>query len=129
VPEYLQRFREMMNKCYNLTIGEKDLADLAFTRFSSYLKEKLEGQEFLDVNQVLQRAIVHENRARDHRSYSRFKDSSNKEREKSHVNCVEEESASDDDAEVCVAEWVDTSMDTPIPCSFLKINPSKKDEI
>jgi hypothetical protein len=30
VPEYLRRFRETRNKCYNLTIGEKDLADLAF---------------------------------------------------------------------------------------------------
>jgi hypothetical protein len=28
--EYLQRFRETRNKCYNLTIGEKDLTDLAF---------------------------------------------------------------------------------------------------
>jgi hypothetical protein len=43
VPEYLQRFREIRNKCYNLTIGEKDLADLVFAGLSSYLKEKLEG--------------------------------------------------------------------------------------
>jgi hypothetical protein len=28
--EYLRRFRETRNKCYNLTIGEKDLTDLAF---------------------------------------------------------------------------------------------------
>jgi hypothetical protein len=122
VPEYLQRFREIRNECYNLTIGEKDLVELAFVELS-------EGQEFLDVNQVLQRAIIHENRARDHRSYSRFRDSGSKEREKSHVNCVEEESASDDDAEVCVTEWVDMSRDKPILCSFLKINPGKKDEI
>jgi hypothetical protein len=81
------------------------------------------------VNQVLQRAIVHENHARDHRSYDQFRDSGSKEREKSHVNCVEEESASDDDAEVCVAEWVDTSRDKPILCSFFKINHGKKDEI
>jgi hypothetical protein len=30
---------------------------------------------------------------------------------------------------VCVTEWVDTSRDKPIPCSFFKINPGKKDEI
>jgi hypothetical protein len=48
---------------------------------------------------------------------------------KSHVNCVEGESASDDKVEVCVAECVDTPKDMPISCSFLKINPSKKDEI
>jgi ferritin len=50
--EYLKRFREMRNRCYNLTIGEKDLADLAFASLASYLKEKLEGQDFVDMNQV-----------------------------------------------------------------------------
>jgi hypothetical protein len=54
VLEYLKRFRETRNRCYNLTIGEKDLADLAFVGLSSYLKEKMERQEFIDVNQVLQ---------------------------------------------------------------------------
>jgi hypothetical protein len=60
----------MRNRCYNLTIGEKDLADWAFAGLSSYLREKLEGQEFLDVNQVLQRVTVHENRAKDQKAYS-----------------------------------------------------------
>jgi hypothetical protein len=69
MPEYLRRFKDTRSKCYNLTIREKDLADLVFAGLSSYLREKLEGQEFLDVNKVLQRAIVHENRTRDHRSY------------------------------------------------------------
>jgi hypothetical protein len=69
MPEYLQRFKETRSKCYNLTIREKDRADLVFAGLSSYLTEKLEGQEFLVVNKVLQRAIVHENRTRDHRSY------------------------------------------------------------
>jgi hypothetical protein len=50
--EYLKRFREMRNRCYNLTIGEKDLADLAFASLASYLKEKLEGQDFVDMNQA-----------------------------------------------------------------------------
>jgi hypothetical protein len=53
MPKNLQRSREMRNKCYNLTIGEKDLTDLAFVGLSSYWREKMEGQEFLDVNQVL----------------------------------------------------------------------------
>jgi hypothetical protein len=38
VPEYLRQFRETRNKCYNLTIGEKDLADLAFVGLSLYLR-------------------------------------------------------------------------------------------
>jgi hypothetical protein len=66
--EYVRCFRETTNKCYNLTIGEKDLADLAFTVLASHLKERMEGQEFTDMNQVLQRAMFHENHAREHQS-------------------------------------------------------------
>jgi DNA repair ATPase RecN len=43
VPKYLRQFRETRKKCYNLTIGKKDLADLAFAGLSPYLKEKMEG--------------------------------------------------------------------------------------
>jgi hypothetical protein len=38
--EYLRRFRETRNRCYNLTIGEKDLTDLAFVGLTPYLREK-----------------------------------------------------------------------------------------
>jgi hypothetical protein len=72
----IKRFRETRNKCYNLTVRERDLADLAVAGLSSYLHEKLEGQEFTDVNQVMQRAMAQENRARDNRSSSRFRNHS-----------------------------------------------------
>jgi hypothetical protein len=80
--EYLKRFRETRNMCYNLTIGEKDLADLAFAGLMSHLKEKMEGHDFVDVNQVLQWAVGHENHVRDHKPHSRFRDVATKEREK-----------------------------------------------
>jgi hypothetical protein len=67
--EYLKHFRETRNRCYNLTIGEKDLANLALAGLASYLKEKLEGHEFTDINQVLQRVVVYKNRAKDNRVY------------------------------------------------------------
>jgi hypothetical protein len=95
VPEYLKQFRETRNGCYNLTIGEKVLADLAFSVLSSYLREKMEGQEFIDVNQVLQWAVIHENRARGQWSHSRFRDNNTRDKEKQGVNFVDEE-ASDD---------------------------------
>jgi hypothetical protein len=89
----------------------------------------MEGQEFLDVNQLLQRAVVHENHTKDHRSYNRFKENNSKEREKAHVNCVSKESSSEEDNEVCVVEWVDTPKEKPVSCSFLRPNPDKKDEV
>jgi hypothetical protein len=50
VSKYLKQFRGTRNRCYNLTIGEKDLAHLAFSGLSLYLREKMEGQDFIDVN-------------------------------------------------------------------------------
>jgi hypothetical protein len=41
--DYLKQFREVRNRCYNLTIAEKDLADLAFAGLMSYLRDKLDG--------------------------------------------------------------------------------------
>jgi hypothetical protein len=43
VSNYLRLFREDRNRCYNLTIAEKDLADLAFAGLTPYLKDKLDG--------------------------------------------------------------------------------------
>jgi hypothetical protein len=50
VSDYLRRFREVRNRCYNLTIAEKDLADLAFAGLTPYLRDKLDMQEFSDTN-------------------------------------------------------------------------------
>ena len=48
--DYFKRFKEIKNRCFSLTISEKDLADLAFNGLRSYLKEKLEGFEYHTVN-------------------------------------------------------------------------------
>jgi hypothetical protein len=45
------------------------------------------------------------------------------------VNWVDEDADSEDDTEVCVAEWVDTARDKPLACSFLKTSPGKKEEV
>jgi hypothetical protein len=53
ISDYLTRFREARNRCYNLTIAEKDLADLAFAGLTQYHRDKLDRQEFSDTNQLL----------------------------------------------------------------------------
>jgi hypothetical protein len=52
--DYMRRFRDTRNKCNSLTIGEKDLAEPAFSGLIATIKDRLEGQDFLDTNQVLQ---------------------------------------------------------------------------
>jgi hypothetical protein len=44
--DYMRRFRDTQNKCYILTIGEKDLVELAFAGLPATLKDKMEGQDF-----------------------------------------------------------------------------------
>jgi hypothetical protein len=44
ISDYLRWFREVRNRCYNLTIAEKDLANLAFAGLTPYLRDKLDGQ-------------------------------------------------------------------------------------
>jgi hypothetical protein len=53
ISDYLKWFREVRNRCYNLTIVEKDLADLAFVGLTPYLREKMDGQEFSNTSQLL----------------------------------------------------------------------------
>jgi hypothetical protein len=125
--DYMWRFRDMRNKCYGLTIGENDLAKLAFAGLSMALKDKMEGHDFVDMNQVLQRAMAYESRAKEHETFGQFKEVTSK--ENPGANLVEEGSASDEDAEVCIAEWVDTPKDKPIACSFFKPRLRKRDEV
>jgi hypothetical protein len=63
--DYVRQFREARNKCYSLTIGERDLAELAFAGLTTTVRDKLDGQDFTDFDQLLQRAVVHENRAKE----------------------------------------------------------------
>jgi hypothetical protein len=41
VTDYIRRFRDTRNRCSNLNISDKDLADLAYSVLSPHLKEKL----------------------------------------------------------------------------------------
>jgi hypothetical protein len=119
----LKRFREVRNRCYNLTIAKKDLADLAFAGLTPYLRDKLDVQEFSDTNQLLQRALPYENHAKS----SQFRDSTNKDKETHHVHFLEDEHDDEEGNEICVAEWVEKCGGKPISCSFLKPNEGQRD--
>jgi hypothetical protein len=90
-----------------------------------YLKDKLDGQEFFDTNQLLQRALPYENRVK----FSQFWDSANKDKEAHHMHFLEDESDDEDGNEICVAEWVENPGGKPISCSFLKPNERRRDEM
>jgi hypothetical protein len=62
-------------------------------------------------------------------SYSRFKDGDSRDKERHSMSYVDGEDESKGDNEICVAEWVETSKDKPISCSFLKPSGGRKDEV
>jgi hypothetical protein len=57
IVEYIRRFRDTRNQCFNLNISDKDLADLAYSGLTPHLRDKLESHMFSNVSQVLQRAL------------------------------------------------------------------------
>jgi hypothetical protein len=127
--DYIRRFRDTRNQCFNLNISNKYLTDLAYSGLSPHLKEKLESHVFSDVSQILQPALDCESRAKESRNFPR---SSDKPRNEHHVNMVEYSSKSSDDEEVnmCVAEWSWRSKSKPFVCSSLKpASKSRQDEM
>ena len=74
VAEYIRRFRDTRNRYFNLTISDRNFADLAFSGLLSHLKEKLENHDFLDVSQVLQKALAQESLAKESRNFHRSND-------------------------------------------------------
>jgi hypothetical protein len=51
--DYIRRFRDTRNQCFNLNISNKDRAYLAYSVLTPHLKEKLESDVFSVVSQVL----------------------------------------------------------------------------
>ena len=77
------------------------MADLVLNGLRTHLKEKIEGYEFLNVNQVLQRALAQESRGKEIRIEHKSKS------DRPRFNMVEYSSEnSDDEADVYAAEFV-----------------------
>jgi hypothetical protein len=129
ITNYIRRFKDTKNRCFNLNISNKDLTDLAYSGLLSHLREKLEGHVFSDVSQVLQRALDCENQAKESRNFTR---SGDKPRNECLVNMVEYASKSldDEEANMCIAEWSWAIKSKPFVCTSLKpASKSRQDEI
>jgi hypothetical protein len=55
VAGFVQRFREVRNKCYSLNLGDKQLAELAFQGPLPTLREKYASHDFESLNQLVSR--------------------------------------------------------------------------
>jgi hypothetical protein len=52
---FVQRFREVRNKCYSLNLGDKQLAELAFYGLLPTLREKYASHDFESLSQLVSR--------------------------------------------------------------------------
>jgi hypothetical protein len=64
-----------------------------------------------------------------HAKSSRFRDSAKKDKEKHHINFVDEEADDEEGNQISIAEWVENPEDKPISCSFLKPNRGRREEM
>jgi hypothetical protein len=122
VLDYFKRFKEIKNRCFNLTISEKDVADLAFQGMHSYLREKLEGHIYLSLPQLQHFSLVQENRIKNSKEIARL---SHRE-----VHVVEHSSDSSDDesSDVLTTEFVWPSKAKSLTCDALKPTHRKRQD-
>ena len=124
VNDYIRRFCDTKNQCFNVNLAEKDLADLAFNGLRSRIKEKLEGNDFFAVNQVHQRALAAECRSKE------LQESHRHHRPNTHALEYHSDSSDDESKDVNAAEFVWSPNDKPSTCASLKpISKNRHDEV
>ena len=101
------------------------MADLVLNGLRTHIKERIEGYEFLNVGQVLQRALAQESRSKEIKDVHRSKS------DRPRVNMVGYTSeSSDDEADVYAAEFVWPSKAKPYTCDALKpVRKNREDEM
>ena len=108
-----------------MTISDIDLADLAFAGLLDFHKKKLDAQEFLDVSQVLQKALPNENRAK-----KALQKSNGKPNFPVYVLGCESNYSDDEGKDVYAAEFAGPSNNKPCICGSLKpIQKNRQDNI
>jgi hypothetical protein len=122
VNDYIRRFRDTKNRCFNLTISEKDMADLAFNGLHSYLWEKLDGHTFITLSQLQQKASAHESRSKE--SKDNFKHTNPN---VNYVDC-DSDSSSDESNNVYAVEFCWPSNAKSYACDSLKLVHKNRQE-
>jgi hypothetical protein len=102
VNDYIWRFWDTRNRCFQIHLAEKQLAGLAFNGLRCYLKEILEGIQFFTLAQLHQRYLACESQSRETAKTIRH-----------NVDIVEyDQSSSDDESKgVYVAKMVCSSLE------------------
>ena len=52
VAAFIQRFRDVKNRCFSLVLSDQQLAEVAFQGLLPHIKEKYASQEFYSISQM-----------------------------------------------------------------------------
>jgi hypothetical protein len=112
VAEYIQRFREVKNRCYSTRILEKEAVELASLGLLKPIRDLAFQLEFNSLAHLVQKLMTYEQRHPD-----LYQD-----KFKRQVTVIDAEEAEDsgDDQEVAVAEW--TRGANPMSYKWVKQN-------
>jgi len=115
VATFIQRFRDVKNRCYSLVLSDQQLAEVAFQGLLPHIKEKYASQEFDNISLMAHRMTG------EIKSYEQKRGNFQKK-----VNFADysDSSNSDDDQMVGSAEWVQNNK-KPISCPFGNKEPEK----
>ena len=108
--EYMQRFREVKNRCYSSRITEKEAVDLAVLGLAKPIKDLAFQLEFTSLAHMVQKLTA----------YELYHPELYQDKFKCHVNMAQADVSDDssEEQEVAVAEW--TRGANPIPCKWVK---------
>jgi len=114
VESFVQRLRDIKNKCYSLVLDDRQLANLAFKGLLSHIKDKYASQEFESLSHLVQRISDQDIKAFEPRKAWNKK-----------VSFVAEtgSSGSDEEPVIGLAEWVKNKK--PMSCPFGQKEPEK----
>jgi hypothetical protein len=111
VNDYIWRFWDTRNWCFQIHLAEKQLAGLAFNGLLYYLKERLEGIQFFTLAQLHQRALACE---------SRSNETTKTIRNNVHIVECDQSSSDDESKEVYATEMVWPKQAKYLACSSLQ---------
>jgi hypothetical protein len=113
VSNYLKRFKEVKNRCFNLSISDSNLDNLAAKGLKSALRERLEGVNFYSLDSILVRGMAQERKLN--------KEIEKLESHRSDVHVIDYVSNNfNDETEIYSAEFVWPSEDKSFSCTSLK---------
>jgi len=122
IQEYFKKFKDIKNRCFNLSLSEKDLVDLALAGLRSSYREKLDGLSFYSINQLQAKALSQETR------FQKEKDTYKSHRSNTHVVEYDSDSSDDEDKEAYAAEFVWPALAKPSTCTSLKPTQKNRQE-